>query len=155
MLNRASPFRLAQGQNALKVRCRSSCPFTLLTLPSNSLMPGREEDGLPLLSRALTALDLWTSLPQREWLRFIPSARPRWARRSQSRSRSPDSLANARQSATSARSRTGDIPYICTPPSMRRLVQAMISVRAGRISMADSSDMIVRFALRRPLAMVR
>ena len=33
---------------------------------------------------------------------------------------------------------------------MRRPVQTMISVRAGRISLTAFSDAIVRFALRRP-----
>ena len=43
-------------------------------------------------------------------------------------------------------------PQICTPPLMRRPVQMMISVRAGRSLRTSSSDVIMRFGLRRPSA---
>ena len=41
-------------------------------------------------------------------------------------------------------------PHSWTPPWMRRPVQTMISVRAGRIARTDFSDTISPFALRRP-----
>ena len=44
-----------------------------------------------------------------------------------------------------------DIPQTWIPPLMRRPVQMMISVRAGRISLTAFSDAMARFALRRPL----
>ena len=43
-------------------------------------------------------------------------------------------------------------PQICTPPLMHEPVQMMISVRAGRSLRTSSSDVIMRFGLRRPSA---